>query len=252
MRVTSSQRKQMDEEEQMIDSFATADEISDVTLIVEEKKIFAHKSILGKGKILLSNFLISFHFTCFSAKVSPVFGRMLFSSGFRESKTSEINLPGKQYLHIVELLKCVYPNILKPIDNVNATYLLPLSDEYSILILRKNIERFLISSTTNIASYKYGDNQTRLFDLLALAQLYRLNKLEEHICEQLTSHFDMEQWNKPELPIELRCHLLELFVQKQQAKLKDKQTKLKESEDLCLKQKFEIQRLKSQLESTAQ
>ncbi|CAF1412469.1 unnamed protein product [Adineta ricciae] len=232
MRVTSSQRKQMGEEEQMIDSFTTADEISDVTLIVEEKKIFAHKSIL--------------------AKVSPVFGRMLFSSGFRESRTSEINLPGKQYLHIVELLKCVYPNILKPIDNVNATYLLPLSDEYSILILRKNIERFLISSTTNIASYKYGDNQTRLFDLLALAQLYRLNKLEEHICEQLTSHFDMGQWNKPELPIKLRCHLLELFVQKQQAKLKDKQTKLKESEDLCLKQKFEIQRLKSQLESTVQ
>ena len=68
MRVTSSQRKQMDEEEQMIDSFTTADEISDVTLIVEEKKIFAHKSILGKGKTLLSNLLISFHFTCFFSK----------------------------------------------------------------------------------------------------------------------------------------------------------------------------------------
>ncbi|UJR07845.1 hypothetical protein I4U23_012128 [Adineta vaga] len=221
----------MDEDEQMIDPFTTADDISDVTLIVEEKQIFAHKSIL--------------------AKVSPVFARMMFSTGFRESKTNEITLPGKQYLHIIELLKCVYPNILKPIDNINAMYLLPLSDEYSILILRKNIERFLISST-NVASYKYGDNLTRLFDLLALAQLYRLNKLEEHICEQLTDHFNVEQWNKPELPIELRCRLLELFVKKQQMKLKDKQNKLKQSEDTCLKQKFEIQRLKSELETNTQ
>lgn len=173
---------------------------------------------------------------------------MLFSSGFRESATSEINLPGKQHHHIIELLSCVYPNILKPIDNGNATYLLPLADEYSILILKKNIERFLISATT-AAAYKYGDNIARLFDLLALAQLYRLSKLEEHICEELTTHFDVEQWNRAELAVELRCHLLELFVKKQQAKMKEKQNKLKQSEDLCLKQKFEIQRLKSQLES---
>ena len=38
----------MDEDEQVIDSFSSPDDISDVTLIVEDKKIFAHKSILGK------------------------------------------------------------------------------------------------------------------------------------------------------------------------------------------------------------
>jgi hypothetical protein len=173
---------------------------------------------------------------------------MLYSNGFRESKTNEIQLPGKQYLHIIELLKCIYPNILKPIDSSNAMYLLPLSDEYSILILKKNIERFFIS-TINSLSYKYGDNLTRLFDLLSLSQIYRLNKLEENICEHLTNHFDIEQWNKTELSIDLRCHLLELFVKKQQIKLKDKQTKIKQLEDLSLKQKFEIQRLKSQLET---
>jgi hypothetical protein len=173
---------------------------------------------------------------------------MLYSNGFRESQTNEIQLPGKQYFHIIELLKCIYPNILKPIDNSNAMYLLPLSDEYSILILKKNIERFFIS-TINSSSYKYGDNLTRLFDLLSLSQIYRLNKLEESICEHLTNHFDIEQWNKVELSIDLRCHLLELFVKKQQIKLKDKQTKIKQLEDLSLKQKFEIQRLKNQLET---
>ncbi|CAF2766953.1 unnamed protein product [Rotaria sp. Silwood2] len=217
----------MDEEEQMVDSFSTPDDISDVTLIVEDKRIFAHKSIL--------------------AKISPVFNRMLYSNGFRESQTNEIILPGKQYLHIIELLKCIYPNILKSIDNSNAMYLLPLSDEYSIVILKKNIERYFISIINSI-SYKYGDNLTRLFDLLSLSQLYRLNKLEENICEQLTNHFDIEQWNKIDLSIDLRCHLLELYAKKQQMKLKEKQNKLNQLEDLCLKQKFEIQRLKSQSE----
>lgn len=171
---------------------------------------------------------------------------MLYSNGFRESQTNEVVLPGKQYSHIMELLKCVYPNILKPIDNANAMYLLPLSDEYSIVILKKNIERFFIS-TINTISYKYGNNLTRLFDLLSLAQLYRLRKLEESICEQLTNHFDIEKWNKNDLPIELRCHLLELFVKKQQTKIRDQQNKLSQLEDVCLKQRFEVQRLKSQL-----
>ncbi len=186
-----------------------------------------------------------------AAKVSPVFNRMLFSNAFRESKINEIPLPGKQYLHITELFKCIYPNILKPIDSSNAIYLLPLSEEYSILILKRNIERFFIS-TLSSTSHKYGNNISRLFDLLSLSQVYRLNKLEESICEHLTNHFDMEQWNKIELPIELRCHLLELFVKKQQNKLKEKQIKLKQLEDLSVKQKFEIQRLKTELETNQQ
>ena len=54
--------------------------------------------------------------------------------------------------------------------------------------------------------------------------------------------------------MDLRCHLhvLELFVKKQQMKLKEKQTKIKQLEDLSLKQKFEIQRLKSEVETNTQ
>ena len=44
-----STRKKMDtDDEQLIDSFTTNDETSDIVLIVDEKKIYAHKSILGK------------------------------------------------------------------------------------------------------------------------------------------------------------------------------------------------------------
>ncbi|CAF1521280.1 unnamed protein product [Adineta steineri] len=114
-----------------------------------------------------------------------------------------------------------------------------------------NIQCFFIS-TINSISYKYGNNLTRLFDLLTLAQLYCLNKLQENIYEQLTNHFDAEQWNKTDLSIDIRYHLLELFVKKQQIKLKDKQNKINQLEDVCLKQKCEIRLLKSQVESSLQ
>ena len=38
----------MDEDEQVNEAFTSPDDISDVILIVEDKRIFAHKSILGK------------------------------------------------------------------------------------------------------------------------------------------------------------------------------------------------------------
>jgi len=48
-----TKKKEMDEDEQTIDTFSTADDISDVIIIVEEKKIFAHKSILGNKNLSL-------------------------------------------------------------------------------------------------------------------------------------------------------------------------------------------------------
>ena len=133
---------------------------------------------------------------------------MITSDGFREYQTNEIILPGRQYLHITKLLKYIYPNILKPIDNSNAMYLLPLADTYSIFILTKNVERYF-TSTLNSTAYKYGDNIIRLFDLLSLSQLYRLPKLETNICEHLTNYFDVEQWNKNGLATDLSCRFLE-------------------------------------------
>lgn len=175
---------------------------------------------------------------------------MFYSNGFRESQSKEIPLPGKEYLHILELLKVIYPNILKPIDQSNALFLLPLADEYSILILKRNVEKYFLSSIGSM-SYKYGDSFKRLCELLALAQLYRLTRLEESLCDHLTTHFAVQQWNRAEFSADFRCHLFELFVQKQDEKLKEKQTKLKQLEDSNLKQKFEIQRLKSQLDNRA-
>ena len=48
----------MDEEESVIDPFTSPDEISDVIFLVEEKRIFAHKSILGKIFPFIAFFMI--------------------------------------------------------------------------------------------------------------------------------------------------------------------------------------------------
>lgn len=240
----------MDDEENLVDVFLSPDSTSDLTLIVEDKKLFAHKSILGKSfsSVLIDSNRLDKKKSICLGQVSPVFSRMFYSTGFRESKSNEISLPGKEYSHILELLKVLYPNILKPIDQSNVLFLLPLADEYSILILKRNIEKYLISSVHSM-SYKYGDSFKRLCELISLAQLYRLNRLEENLCEHLTTHFSFQQWNRNEFSSEFRCHLFELFVAKQEEKLKEKQMKLKQLEDSNLKQKFEIQRLKSQLEN---
>lgn len=58
------------EEEEIIEPFSSAEETSDVVLIVEEKRIFAHKSILGKHPISFHSLQLiplyfSENFSCF-------------------------------------------------------------------------------------------------------------------------------------------------------------------------------------------
>ncbi|CAF1289099.1 unnamed protein product [Didymodactylos carnosus] len=229
----------MDEIDDSSNSFSSADELCDLTLIVENKKIYAHKAVL--------------------AKVSPVFNRM-FCSGFKESSAKEITLPDKKYEEIVELLQCLYPNILKPVDAENAQVLLSLSEEYGILILKKQIEKYFITVVTNShdsTKTNYGNalklKIENILNLLILAQIYRLNKLELEIIEFLSAYDDeqLEKYDvyKQQLDIDFKFKVLKLFSKKQQDKLKEKTIKLKELEDKCTRQKFDIVRLTNELDA---
>ena len=68
---------------------AQPDDLSDITFLVEEKKIHFNKTILSA--------------------ISPVFNRM-FNSDFVEKNLSEIPLPGKSYRDIVVLFNHVHPS----------------------------------------------------------------------------------------------------------------------------------------------
>ena len=61
---------------------------SDVTLVVEDKKLHVHKAVL------------SLH--------SPVFGAM-FTANFAEKDSKEIELPGKKYDLVMQFLLMMYP-----------------------------------------------------------------------------------------------------------------------------------------------
>ena len=71
------------------------DEFSDVTLVVEGRKLYTSRAIL--------------------ASASPVWRAML-TSEFKEKTQPEIPLPGKSYRDVCELLLCITPGINKEIN----------------------------------------------------------------------------------------------------------------------------------------
>lgn len=68
--------------------FDEKDELSDVTLVVEDKPLYVHKTFL--------------------ALHSPVFRKMFFSD-FKEKESKEVCLPGKNYTAMVSFLTHIYP-----------------------------------------------------------------------------------------------------------------------------------------------
>lgn len=70
--------------------FMVEDELSSVTLIVEEQRLYVHKEVL--------------------AAWSPVF-RAMFLHNFKEKTQREIELPDKKVEDMMELLHCMYPPI---------------------------------------------------------------------------------------------------------------------------------------------
>ena len=74
--------------------FTVEDEMSSVTLIIEDQRLYVHKEVL--------------------AAWSPVF-RSMFTRNFKEKEQREIELPDKKVDEFIELLHCMYPPI-KPVS----------------------------------------------------------------------------------------------------------------------------------------
>jgi len=74
--------------------FVQSWDLSDVSFAVEGRRIYANKTILSMW--------------------SPVFSAM-FCNGFKESDAAVIDLPGKQYNAVLELIRVLHPPN-KPVD----------------------------------------------------------------------------------------------------------------------------------------
>lgn len=146
--------------------------LSDVVLVVEEKKFHVHRSML--------------------AMWSPVFAKM-FTTQFREETADEIPLPAKKADEINEMLAVIYPTFEREVDKDNYVFLLKLSKEYMMTKLTKKCESFLIK--------KFEDSHC--LEYLDVAQAYELRELEGACIEkaksesldELTSHRMYEEIN---------------------------------------------------------
>ena len=131
-----------------------------------------------------------------------------------------------------------------------------LSEEYDILKLRILAENKLIQKISEFSGNQmklYGkaiENQldTITYSLI-LSYKYRLKKLRNECISQLAKHFSVQMMEKNAFyqkiehndKLEIMSKKLSLFEEK--IAIKDK--KIKQLEDENLKQKFEINRLKS-------
>lgn len=73
---------------------------------------------------------------------SPVFEAM-FEHNIKEKETNVVTLTGKQYDHVLELLMCLHPRIVKPVTRKNVMYLTELAQEYQITALLEKSKKVL-------------------------------------------------------------------------------------------------------------
>ena len=140
--------------------------LSDVVLVVEDKKFHVHKGTLSMW--------------------SPVFEKM-FSSEFREKTASEIPLPGKNATEIKEMLLVIYPTS-KPISENNCYFLLSLAREYQMEQLTERCEKYLLQREKT---------PHQAIDFLVLANEFNMEDLCKQ-CVEIAKHISITELRRQE------------------------------------------------------
>ncbi|GMR54465.1 hypothetical protein PMAYCL1PPCAC_24660 [Pristionchus mayeri] len=135
----------------------------DVALLIQGKKVYASKQILG------------IH--------SPVF-KALFYQEFTEKNKQEIELKDIKIKEFIQLLNHVYPSGEKITDSSIAS-LLDLSDRFEIKTVIDRAEQFFIESITYDISSK-----------LKFSDQFRLVRLQDHCLFNLKAVKDIQNFKK--------------------------------------------------------
>lgn len=170
----------------------------DLTLIVENKKLYVNKAIL--------------------AIVSPVFDKM-FTDAFKERDSDELPLPEKKYTDVLEFLHCVYPGVdQKDITAANARIIAPLADEYQITKLLSTCDSVLASSL------HHSTTTSDIYKDLKFATRLRLPKLQSKCIEYASERklSDIKEANKKhEIPLEIHEKVLAAGFKRRELDIKD-------------------------------
>lgn len=174
--VENAPEKAAEGEDKGKNPFHTADWLSDVALVVEDKTLHVHKMNL--------------------ALHSPVFADMFFKD-YKEKDQAVITLPGKKYTDMVEFLLQLYPvHSFKRITDDNLEGVLALADEYLVEHVQRKCNNFIAHQITG-SGKNLTTNQLLLY--LYLCERHSLPQaLPDHImkligykdqCELKTSEY---------------------------------------------------------------
>lgn len=147
--------------------FLEESHLTDVALVVEDKKLFVNKAIL--------------------AVASPVFNTMFYSD-FKEKDAKEIPLPDKKYEDMVAFLKRIYPDCTEPLTIDITTQVLPLLHEYDCKRQMLECEQFL--TTTKDLKKKDFDPEKLLLCLMQ-SKMFGLEDAYK-LCLSLTPKYSLE------------------------------------------------------------
>lgn len=157
--------------------------MSDLVLLVEERKLHVHKALLAIS--------------------SPVFETMM-SSNFKEKNAKEIPLPGKKVEEIEDLLRAIYPYCEHAISRQNCCSLLELSSEYQMDELKKRCEKFVLDTykpITNTTRHQHSSTSKALREeALQFVIVSQRHQLSEEVVQCCIATFasQLSRWESME------------------------------------------------------
>ncbi|XP_064617021.1 kelch-like protein 2 [Liolophura sinensis] len=202
----------------LLADFTSPDHFSDITLVVEDKPIHAHKTVLSLA--------------------SPVW-KAMFSGDFKEKRVDFVDLPGKVHGDVVELLEFVYPPCKKSLTDDNVYKILPLTDEYQIQWLKDASEEFLVERILQEASGEQfqDSNEISRFCVqhIYLAQLYSLDHMFS-VATNIAAELPFSALKSTDLFSSLDCKTLTSIYEKRdekcQGRIKFLEHQVEESQSL--------------------
>lgn len=171
----------------------------------------------------------------------------MLTSNLKESCENVIYLPDKKLDNIVTLLKMLYPNYPKDIEDQNVQMLLELSDEYLILSLKMLIEKYFIKKVQDISKSKLYGKEIEfqiefLVDLINLSLTFNLIKLIASCSDSLANKFSKAQLESNSkfnaIHDSIKLNIFSKKIDLLQEKLNVTLAKLKQNSDNNLRKKL--------------
>lgn len=171
----------------------------------------------------------------------------MLTSNLKESYENLIFLPKKKLDDMIILLKMLYPNYPKDIEDHNVQMLLELSDEYLINSLKNLIEKYLIQKVKDLSKSKLYGKEIELqieflIDLLNMSLTFNLIKLVASCSDCLANKFSKNQLESNrkfnEIQDSIKLNIYSKIIDLLQEKLNVASAKLKQNSDNNLKKKF--------------